>query len=487
MSITLNWLDMQALAPFSALGALIVAVLMLIAFRRDHLLTFWTSCAGLALCILAINPAWVIADRQVTPLLAIDHFGLFFIRLLLVASLVVCLLARDYLMLRKGRQEEFYLLMLLATFGAIVLVCSTHLAGFMLGLELLGVSLYALIAYPERDQLPLEGGIKYLILSGVASALLLFGFALLYVATGTLYFPEIGAKLPDAYAETSLLVVAGGALILAGVGFKLSQVPFHMWTPDVYQGARWPVTAFLGSVAKAAVFIALVRFYIAAEIYRYPSIVDGLTLVAIASMLIGNLLALLQENVKRLLAYSSIAHFGYLLVALIAGGVIGGSQLAAEASSYYVIAYVLTSLVVFAVFVVLSSTVENDLEQVSDFQGLFWRNPLLALGLTVGLLSLAGMPLTAGFVGKFYLFNAGIAGSLWPLLLALVIGSGIGIYYYLRLVYSLCKPQVEGSDYAAFSFVGRYVVIALLAMVLWLGVYPQPLIEQLRFLVSVVS
>jgi NADH-quinone oxidoreductase subunit N len=487
MNATLNWLDLQALAPFSALGALIVTVLMLIAFRRDHLLTFWISCAGLALCILAINPAWVIADRQVTPLLAIDHFGLFFLRLMLVAGLVVCLLTRDYLIPRKGRHEEFYLLILLATFGSIVLVCSTHLASFMLGLELLGVSLYALIAYPERDQLPLEGGIKYLILSGTASALLLFGFALLYAATGTLYFPEIGARLSAAYAETGLLVLAGGALILAGVCFKLSQVPFHMWTPDVYQGARWPVTAFLAAVAKAAVFVALVRFYIAAEIYRYPSVVDGLTLVAIASMLIGNLLALRQENVKRLLAYSSIAHFGYLLVALIAGGVIGGNQLAAEASSYYVVAYVLTSLAVFAVFIVVSSTVENDPEQVSDFQGLFWRHPLLAMGLTVGLLSLAGIPLTVGFVGKFYIVNAGIAGGLWPLLIALVMGSGIGIYYYLRLVYSLCKPQEQDSNDVPFSFVGRYMVIALLAMVLWLGVYPEPLIEQLRFLVTVIS
>jgi NADH-quinone oxidoreductase subunit N len=210
MTSPITWLDFQALAPFSALAGLITAMLMLIAFRRDHLLTFWASCFGLALCILTINWAWKVAPGQVTPLLSIDRFGLFFVRLLLVASLVVCLLAKDYFWQRRGRFEEFYLLILLATLGAMVLVCSTHVASFLLGLELLGVSLYALIAYPERAPLPLEGGIKYLILSGAASAMLLFGFALVYAATGSLYFTEIGHRLPDAFAQTTLLVLAGG-------------------------------------------------------------------------------------------------------------------------------------------------------------------------------------------------------------------------------------------------------------------------------------
>jgi len=475
--------DFIALFPVIALSALSVFLLLLIAFWRDYNVTFWCTSLGLAICLLTVVNASEVGPQQVTPLLLVDSFGLFFTRLILLSSLVICLLSGDYWRSRAGAQEEYFLLLVLGTLGAVILVLATHLASFMLGLELLGVSLYAMIAYPENNRPPLEAAIKYLVLSGAASAVLLFGFALLYAATGTLDFDALGAQLTTAIAGEKVLVLAGAAMIFAGLSFKLSVVPFHMWTPDVYQGAPAPVTAFLATVSKGAVFIALLRFYLMADLYQYQSLLSALSVLAIASMLGGNFLALMQNNVKRIIAYSSIAHFGYLLVALIAGGTVGGGELAAEAGSYYVVAYVVTSLALFAVIILCSHGMHSgEMDQLQQYTGLFWRQPLLAAVFTFALLSLAGIPLTVGFIGKFYLFTVGVASSLWLVLAALVLGSAIGIFYYIRIIYVMSKSPEEqfSSNKVVVPLVGKCVVVVLTVCVLWLGSYPQPLIDLVR-------
>jgi len=345
--------------------------------------------------------------------------SLFFSALILFATLVTALLAKDYLNDREGENEEFYLLLMLSALGALILVSATHLASFLLGLELLGVALYALIAYPERGHLPLEAAVKYLVLSGAASAILLFGFALIYAALGTLSFAGIGGALANVVSsDTQLLILVGTALVFAGIGFKLSLVPFHMWTPDVYHGAPAPVTGFLATVSKGAIFAALLRLFADAQLYQYSSLMLGISLVAIASMLAGNLLALKQNNLKRLLAYSSIAHLGYLMIVLVVFSSAQQTSLAVEASAFYLVAYIVTSLAAFALLSIISNAGEAD--HLDDVQGLFWRQPLLAFLLTVAMLSLAGIPLTVGFIGKFYIFTAGINASLWGLLIALV-------------------------------------------------------------------
>ena len=482
------------IAPF-ILSVAALLIMLQIAFWRHTFTTWLLSCVSVVAAILALVPRIINhqADtlaQHVTPILISDQFSVFFSVLILFASLVTMVMAKDYLDTRRGENEEFYLLVLLSTLGGLILVSATHLATFLLGLELLGVALYALIAYPERGDLPLEAAVKYLILSGAASAILLFGFALIYAALGTLSFAEIGGKLDSIVsADRQLLIMAGTAMVFTGIGFKLSLVPFHMWTPDVYHGAPAPVTGFLATVSKAAIFAALMRLFISANLFEQQTLMLGLSLVAIASMLVGNLLALQQSNLKRLLAYSSIAHLGYLLVTLIVYGSLQQPQLALEAAGFYLAAYVITSLAAFSLLSVISNLEVagqegQDRDQISDVQGLFWQHPLLALLFTIALLSLAGIPLTAGFVGKFYLFSAGIQGALWVLVAALVIGSGIGIYYYLKIIFAMtAKPEDSGSapaiNVGGFSLPAKFVICLLIGFMLYLGVFPQPLIEYL--------
>ncbi|MCL4157192.1 UNVERIFIED_CONTAM: hypothetical protein GTU68_054659 [Idotea baltica] len=459
--------------------------MMQIAFWRNSIASWLLSCAALVITILLLLPSLSSFDpQQVTMLLRADQYSIFFSVLILFAALITALLGKDYLQSRRGENEEFYLLLMLSTLGGLILVSATHLASFLLGLELLGVALYALIGYPERGQLPLEAAVKYLVLSGAASAILLFGFALIYAALGTLSFTGIGEQLIQANAQNrefdnSFIILMGTAMVFAGVGFKLSLVPFHMWTPDVYQGAPSPVTGFLATVSKGAIFAALMRLYVDAQLYQYQGLILGLSALAIASMLAGNLLALKQNNLKRLLAYSSIAHLGYLLITLVIYGSLQRADLAVEAAGFYLCAYVVTSLGAFALLSIISSD-SDEQDQIEQLKGLFWRQPLLALLMSVSLLSLAGIPLTVGFVGKFYLFTVAISGSLWLLITALVIGSGIGIYYYLRIIFAMTMQNEEDiTEGSALSKTAITVVLVLIASILYLGINPQAFIEYL--------
>ena len=469
----MSMIELQAILPIIVLTVVIVLLMLVIAFRRAHGLTAGFTVAGL-LCTLLSIPVAMAVGEQTMSLLSVDRYGIFFTVLLLGVALASTLLSWEYLRHRSGRNEEFYLLLLLATLGALVLAFANHVVSLLLGMELLGVSLYAMISYPEKGKLPLEAAIKYLVLSGCASAVLLFGFALLYAALGSMSFVEMGGRL-SAAADNQVLILAGTALVLAGVGFKLSVVPFHMWTPDVYQGAPLPVAGFLATASKGAIFAVLLRFFMEAQLHQYNTLLVTLGILAVASMLVGNLLALQQQNIKRLLAYSSIAHFGYLLITLVAGGVLGGSNFAVEAASYYVVAYVVTTLAAFAVLSVLSSDGEDEKQWVADLTGLFWRRPLLAGLMTLALLSLAGIPLTAGFIGKFYVFASGIEGALWILLGALVLGSAVGIYYYLRVIYVMTLPEENKATEYAIPWLGETVAVLLAVLVVWLGVFPQPL------------
>ena len=467
------------LAPvILSVGSLVL--MMQIAFWRHSTTSWIITCVTIAAAMLSLISSSQVAPQVITLLLISDHYSLFFSALLLFATLITALLAKDYLQNRDGENEEFYLLLILSALGALILVSSTHLASFLLGLELLGVALYALIAYPERGHLPLEAAVKYLILSGAASAILLFGFALIYAALGTLSFSEIGERLVlITSADQNLMIMMGTAMIFTGIGFKLSLVPFHMWTPDVYQGAPAPVTGFLATVSKGAIFAALMRFYLDAELFQFNSLILGLSIIAIASMLIGNLLALKQNNLKRLLAYSSIAHLGYLIITLIVCKNQAQTNFAIEAAAYYLTAYIITTLAAFTLLSIISSSSEVD--NIDDIRGLFWRQPLLALMFTVAVLSLAGIPLTAGFIGKFYIFTVGINGGLWWLIAALVIGSGISIYYYLRIVFTMTMQPTDQQAVlpTKLSLTAKIVVCLLLFLMLYLGVLPQPLLEHL--------
>ena len=368
----ISMVELQSILPLIVLTLAIVLLMLVIAFRRTHGLTAGCTVVGLLLTLASIPMAMVVGEQQMS-LLTVDRYGMFFTLLMLGVALASTLLSWEYLRHRQERNEEYYLLLLLATLGALVLVLANHVVSLLLGMELLGVSLYAMISYPDRGKLPLEAAIKYLVLSGCASAVLLFGFALIYAALGSLSFVGIGERLATS-SDNQVLILAGTALVLTGIGFKLSVVPFHMWTPDVYQGAPLPVTGFLATVSKGAIFVVLLRLFMDAQLYQYNTLLITLGVLAVASMLVGNLLALQQQNIKRLLSYSSIAHFGYLLITLVAGGILSGSKFAVEAASYYVVAYVVTTLAAFAVISLLSSNGEDEKEEVADLTGLFWHD-----------------------------------------------------------------------------------------------------------------
>lgn len=478
--------ELIALLPIIAIASAAVIVMLAVAIRRHYRWTVALTLLGLLASLAVLPTAADLAPVQVTPLILVDRYALFFTGLIFIAGLVVTLLCVQYFNGREGQNEELYILLLTALLGGAVLVASSHFASFFIGLEILSVSLFALIAYPVKDRLPLEAAIKYLILSGVSSAFLLFGMALIYAELGTLSFVALGNLLPAADFQLTLVAV-GIIMIIVALGFKLSLVPFHMWTPDVYQGAPAPITAFVATVSKGAIFALLLRYFILSEAYTYEPLLVILSLIAIASILVGNLLALLQDNVKRILAYSSIAHLGYLLVAFVAGGIVG-SEFAVESVAFYLVAYFIMTLGAFGIVAALSSP-EREQENLEDYQGLFWRRPGLAGIFTAMLLSLAGIPLTAGFIGKFYVFASGVDASLWLLVWAVVIGSGIGLYYYLRVVLVMARSPVEPSPrpIRPTPSLEGITLTVLAALLLWFGVYPGPFMETLRAMAKALS
>ncbi|HVA64604.1 MAG TPA: NADH-quinone oxidoreductase subunit N [Terriglobales bacterium] len=464
--------DETTLAPLATIGLTAVVAMVAIAVRRSHKLTLGITLSGLGLAVALLGPAAHLAPRSFTLLLRVDGFALLFIGLIAASAFVVALLAYGYLQHSDERPEEFYVLLLVATLGAAVLAASSHFASLFLGLEILSVSLYGLCAYPHTRPLPLEAGIKYLVLAASSAAFLLFGMALIYAATGALDFQTLAGALPGA---PSSFVLPGLALILVGIGFKLSLVPFHLWAPDVYQGAPAPVTAFIATASKAGIFAVLVRLF---YLLGGPHTARALTIVsvlAIASMVGGNLLALRQRNLKRILAYSSIAHMGYVLVAFEAAS--ASRAMATAAVGFYFIAYCITTLGAFGIIAALT-TAAGEPDLIEDYRGLFWRRPALAVVFTAMLLSLAGIPLTAGFIAKFYVVASGAAATLWLLLVVLVATSVVGLYYYLRVVVALFAPAPaplpsEGPLTLPLPRAGAWVLAALLVALLWIGIYPQ--------------
>jgi NADH-quinone oxidoreductase subunit N len=476
--------QLLALSPILIVSAAAVIVMLAIAVKRHHALVASISMAGLALALASTALAWHASTMPVTALLIIDPFACFYMATILVAALAATALSHTYLERYQGHREEMYLLLLLAILGGMVMVASRHFISFFVGLELLSMPMYGMAAYLVKERRSLEAGMKYLVLSAVASAFILFGMALVYSETGTMVFGDIGARLVEITGGERSVVILGAALLLIGLGFKLSLAPFHLWTPDVYQGAPAPVTSFLGTASKIPVFALLLRYVIDTHATRYPALLDALSLLAILSIVAGNVLALRQPNLKRLLAYSAIAHFGYMLVALIASG-----PLATEAVGVYLLTYSITTLAAFGVITLASSPLDHEAQALSDYRGLFWRQPGLAAVLTLALLSLAGVPLTAGFLGKFYVLGAGVDQRQWLLLGAIVAGSAVGLYFYLRAMIQLylrpapvaaVPPSTAAAVIPALHWApdaGGGMLVVLLLLMLALGVYPSPFIK----------
>jgi NADH-quinone oxidoreductase subunit N len=469
-----------AILPLLVIGFTAIVVMLAIAFYRSHLLTAGLTALGLCASFGVLFAAAPVTPRNVTELLIIDGSALFYMGLIFAASLAVTFLCYGYYKHQADvRPEEMYVLIVLAALGSCVLVSANHFVSFFLGLEVLSVSLYGMIAYSRRKT-GVEAGLKYLVLAATSAAFLLFGMAIIYFQQGSLSFDGIANAL-TAHAFDTVIVVSGAVLIVVGIGFKLALVPFHMWTPDIYEGAPAPVSAFVATVSKGAMFALLLRLLDRPGFRDTASVLLVLSIIAIASMIAGNLLALLQRNVKRILAYSSIAHLGYLVVAFVAGGVFGRS-----AAAFYLVAYFATMLGAFGVVSVLSKP-GRDIGDIEEYTGLIWRRPVLGSVFTLMLLSLASIPVTAGFIGEFYLVAAGASGELWTLVLALVVTSAVGLFYYLRIIVVLFSRGSEAAETPAHRFTSQsyvWTLCALSAAVVFFGCYPGPLLNLIQMVMG---
>ncbi len=466
-------IDMQAISPFIIVAVTAVVVLMVLSFWRRHVPVLLLTLLGLILAFLDLFlVSGGLPDRS-GALLIVDHYALYFIGLILALSAVISLFIYFYFRSLRDHKEELYVLVLVAALGGMVLAAADNFISFFLGLELLTVSLYIMISVLRTSKPGLEAGLKYLVLAAAASAFLVLGMAFIYAETGTMRFAELATIIAGGQLFHSPYILVGTGLIIVGVGFKLGVVPFHMWTPDVYQGAPAPITAFIASVSKSAMVALIVRYFAYVDLHTQPVVFYVVGGIAILSMLLGNILAVIQRNLKRLLAYSSIAHLGYILVGILALG-----SRASVAVLYYMSVYALTIVGAFGI-IALESRIDDETADVDAYRGLFWRRPWAAGLLSVFLFSLAGIPLTAGFIGKYLVILSGAGSSLWTLIFILIISSVIGLYYYLRVIASMISdydPATAVDTLPKFS-PGNSLVLSIVAIaVVYLGVYPGPLI-----------
>lgn len=444
---------LHSLLPVLIVAFGIVLSLLLIAWRRSQKLILIFTLSIFSLALLASVSLFIdLANTvQVTTLAKVDSYGNFAFMLVLVASIAVSVLSSMWLTHTTEVHDEFFVLLQLVALGAGILVISDHYASLFLGFELLSIALVGLVGYSRDSEFSVETSFKYLVLSACASSFMLLGIAFIYSYSGTLSFTAEQVMF-DNMNDISILVRnhgysdvlfyrVGFLLFMVGIAFKLSLAPFHLWTPDVYQGAPTPVTLLLATVSKVAIFIVLMKCWFSQIIFVDTKSSDEnmlylMSIFAIASMLIGNALALKQQNIKRLIAYSSIAHMGYLLIVLI---VISPQSvmLAWQSALFYLSAYVLATISIFMTLQLTQHNYKKTELNVEDWQGMFWQNRPLALLIIIAILSLAGIPLTMGFIGKFYLLNVAVQARQWWLISALIVGSGIGLFYYLRIIFVL--------------------------------------------------
>jgi NADH-quinone oxidoreductase subunit N len=397
------------------------------------------------------------------PLIQLDRFANFSIALICGASLLSCLLSVAYLAELRINHGEYYALILLATAGMVLLVSAVDLVSVFLGIELMSIPIYVLAGFDRRKLRSNESALKYFLVGSFASALLLYGMALLFGATGHTDFEGIRAG----FDAGNPLAMIGLGLVIVGFTFKISSVPFHQWTPDVYEGAPTSVTAFMSVTVKVAAFAAMLRIVIGAFDPAAETLSEMLWVLAVLTMVLGNVMALIQDNVKRMLAYSSIAHAGYLLI-----GLVVGTDQAYSALMFYLVVYVFMNLGAFAVIVVLANR-GQDSDRVDDFAGLAESRPGLAALMTLFMLALAGIPGTGGFMAKFNLFGAAVAAGFVNITIIAVLASLVSVYYYLRLPVAMYmrepgeeKPRAELSS-------GEWAVLAVCAVaVILLGIIP---------------
>lgn len=461
--------DFYSLTPFLILAMAPIIIMIVISIYRNYEVVFGFSVLSFIAAIASIFYILPVIPHSIPPLFIIDKYSLFFLGIILFSALLVTFLSYDYLKQLDGIREEYYIILFTSTLGASLLAVANHFILFFIGIETLTLSLYILIAFEKSKSRSIEAGIKYLVLASVSSAFLLFGMGLVYVTFGTMQFTVIISAMSH-LKQLPVLFIYGFGMMLVGIGFKLALVPFHMWTPDVYQGAPAPVSSYIATVSKGAVMAVFIRFFFNIKGFENPSIFIIISGIAILSMFVGNLLAIQQKNIKRLLAYSSIANMGYLIIILLTG-----SNKGIQSALFYLITYFITTIGAFGVISLLS-TKDFEAENIEDYKGLFWKKPWTAAVFTLCLLSLAGIPITAGFIAKFYLIYEGMKAGLMILIFSMIINSVIGLYYYLRVITTMFSTAGK-AEIPSVSILGKITLTIITLGILILGVYPGWLID----------
>ncbi|MCH7517580.1 MAG: NADH-quinone oxidoreductase subunit N [Candidatus Dadabacteria bacterium] len=419
---------------------------------------------GLAVGFILNLKRFGVAETAFSGALSLDQFAAYFNIIFLLGAFLSVIISRDYLSNTNKYSNEFFALILFSTSGMMILSSAKEFMSLFLGFEIMSISVYILSAFNRKSARSTEAGIKYLILGGFSSAILLYGIALLYGASGSVYLDEILRNFDPA----NPLFLAGSALVLVGFIFKIGAFPLHQWVPDVYEGAPMPVTAFMSVGVKAAAFAILLRVIFEGFSEIQISIMSVLWIVAVFTMVVGNIAAIAQKSIKRMLAYSSIAHAGYALVGVVAA--YGGDKLAVSSVIYYLFAYMFMNLGAFGVLAYLSRD-GKECETFDDISGLWRKRPYIALALGVFMFSLAGIPPTLGFFAKYRLFLSAVQADFYWLAVIGILSSVVSAYYYLRvLVYAYMKE--ETTTFPSFKFASSVVLIVLCIGTLVLGVFP---------------
>lgn len=474
---------MTIVAPTLEIAVLVLGVLVLLfemfADKIDKRTFAFTAIIGLGAVLIAsfflVPSPTEVASSGFWSFYTADPLAIFFKRFALVTTIVVLVMMVEYAPIvresihgatHQSGLGEFFALPIFTCAGLMWMASAIDFVMIFVSLELVTMSFYVLVSFTRRNPATLEAGVKYLILSALSTGFLVYGITWIFGVTGETNLARVSLALANPAVESGPALF-GMLLVLVALGFKIAAVPFQIWVPDVYQGAPTPVTAYLSVGSKAAGFVILLR--VLKPFFILPQMERLLVLIALLTLLYGNLAALPQSNLKRLLAYSSIAHAGYLLIGIVC--------LAGEAIAYYLVAYLLMTLLSFAVLVVVAKQTGDNIE---DFNGLAKRSPFLAFAMLIAMASLAGVPFTAGFLGKFYIFNAAIAHQQTTLIVAGVITVACGFYYYFKIVRAMYWEASTDDVAVPLSGLSRLTMLAMIAGIIFFGVYPEPVLRALR-------
>lgn len=482
----INLQQLTVFLPFIILMLTTVISILLISYKRNHFFVYLLSILGFITAFFSLYFLIKIVPTDKNLLFYIDKPSILYIGMIIFSGISTCFFAYSWLEKHSFNKEEFYLLILLSTLGSMTLVISNHMAALLISIELMSLPVFGLLAYSRYQKYFLESTFKYIILSGLSLSFLILGIAWVYAISGSLFFASIHNIFYHISFDKQLVMLFGIGMILFALFFKISIIPFHLWTPDIYQGAPSLVLSFFSTAGKISICIILFRFFSCISLQNNESIYFLISCVTFLSMLFGNVMALFQNNIKRLFGYSSISQLGCLLIILLVSK--NNYLFSLEAVGVYLLGYLFSNIAYFGVIILTSELYKkNEIASISSYQGLFWSQPILSSILTLVLLSLAGIPMTLGFIGKFYILSIIVKERLWVIGSSFLISTILGIYCYFRVIINLylqpkkqLSQHLNTSNYCVYNVSSFFVFFSGILLLVF-GIYPNPIISLVKF------